>query len=118
MGKDNETIPFELFGWIECITRTAYDWVFNNILNNVHIEKNGDFSQISKIEHSGAMIIGTYDRFTYGDPSWFLENINNHTKYLSKNKLLFIQKTEHTYQRKEQEVSELLLNLIDEWRKN
>ena len=29
-GKDNEEIPFELFGWIECITRTAYDWVFNN----------------------------------------------------------------------------------------
>ena len=33
IGKDNEFIPFELFGWIECITRTAYDWVFDNILN-------------------------------------------------------------------------------------
>ena len=38
-GKDDEIIPFELFGWLECITRTAYDWVYNNILNNVHYEK-------------------------------------------------------------------------------
>ena len=99
-GKDNEEIPFELFGWIECITRTAYDWVFNNILNNVHVEKDGDFSQINNITHTGAMIIGTYDRFTYGDPSGFLENINNHTKNQEKNKLIFIEKTGHTYQRK------------------
>ena len=89
-GKDNDLIPFELFGWIECITRTAYDWVFNNILNNVHVEKDGDFSQINNIEHTGAMLIGTYDRFTYGDPSGFLENINNHTKHPKENKLIFI----------------------------
>ena len=117
LGKDKKVIPFELFGWIECINRTAYDWVFNNILNNVHAEKDGDFSQINKIEHSGAMLIGTYDRFTYGDPSWFLENINNHTKNPEKNELLFIEKTGHTYQRKEQEVAETLLNLINKWRK-
>ncbi len=117
LGKDKKVIPFELFGWIECINRTAYDWVFNNILNNVHVEKDGDFSQINKIEHSGAMLIGTYDRFTYGDPSWFLENINNHTKNPEKNELLFIEKTGHTYQRKEQEVAEALLNLINKWRK-
>lgn len=63
------------------------------------------------------MLIGTYDRFTYGDPSWFLENINNHTKNPEKNELLFIEKTGHTYQRKEQEVAETLLNLINKWRK-
>ena len=115
-GKDNEEIPFELFGWIECITRTAYDWVFNNILNNVHVEKDGDFSQINNITHTGAMIIGTYDRFTYGDPSGFLENINNHTKNPEKNKLIFIEKTGYTYQRKENEIADILLNLINEWK--
>lgn len=114
-GKDNSFIPFELFGWIECITRTAYDWVYDNILNNVHVEKNGDFSQINSIEHSGAMLIGTYDRFTYGDPSGFLENINNHTKNPKKNKLIFVKNTGHTYQRKEQEVAEALLDLIKSW---
>ena len=117
-GKDDEIIPFELFGWLECITRTAYDWVYNNILNNVHYEKDGDFSQIYNISHSGAMLIGTYDRFTYGDPSWFLENINNHTKEPKNNKLIYINNTGHTYQRKEQEVADALLNLINEWRKN
>ena len=50
---------------VECITRTAYDWVYNNILNNVHVEKDGDFSQINNIEHNDAMPIGTYGIFTY-----------------------------------------------------
>ena len=113
--KDNDIIPFELFGWVECITRTAYDWVYNNIFNNVHVEKDGDFSQINNIEHTDAMPIGTNDRFTYDDPSGFLENINNHYKYPKKNKLIFIPQTGHTYQRKEQEVAYTLLDLINEW---
>ena len=115
-GKDNEVIPFQLFGWVECITKTAYDWVYNNILDNVHVEKDADFSQINNITHSGAMIIGTYDRFTCGDPTGFLENINKHTKNPDKNKLLFIEKTGHVYKRKEQELSDILLNLINEWK--
>ena len=61
------------------------------------------------------MLIGTYDRFTYGDPSVFLENINNHTKNPKKNKLIFVKNTGHTYQRKEQEVAEALLDLIKSW---
>ena len=102
-----------MFGWIE--SRTAFDWVYNNVLNNVHVEKNGYFSQINNIIHTGVMIIGTYDRFTYGDPSGFLKNINNHTKEPNKNKLLFIEKTGQTYQRKENEISKMLLDLINEW---
>ena len=86
------------------------------ILNNVHVEKDGDFSQINNIEHTGVMLIGTYDRFTYGDPSGFLENINNHTKHPKENKLIFIQYTVHTYQRKEKEVAQALLDLLNEWR--
>ena len=115
-GKENEIIPFELLGWIQCTAKTAYNWVFNNILNNVHVEKNGDFSQINEINHKGAMLIGTYDRFTYGDPSGFLTNINNHTKYPKENKLIFIEKTGHTYQQKQQEVADIILKLIKEWR--
>ena len=46
------------------------------------------------------MIIGTYDRFTYGDPIGFLENINNHTKNPKKNKLLFVEKTGHVIGKK------------------
>ena len=62
------------------------------------------------------MLIGTYDGFTYGDPSRFLENINNHTKNPKENKLIFVQNTGHTYQRKEQEVADILSNLISNWR--
>ena len=113
--KDDEIIPFLLFGWFECTTKTAYDWVYNNILDNIYYEKDGDFSQIYNINHSGAMIIGTYDRLACGDPYGFLENINNHTKNKDKNKLLFIEKTGHVYQKKEQEIADILLNLIYEW---
>jgi len=114
-NKDNEIIPFLLFGWFECITKTAYDWAFNNILDNIHADKNGDFSQINNITHSGAIIIGTYDRFARKDPYGFLENINSHTKNPSKNKLLYIKETGHVYQKKEQEIADCLLNLINEW---
>lgn len=114
-GKENDIIPFYLLGWIRCTAKTAYGWVFNNILDNVHVESNGDFSQISKITHTGAMVIGTYDNFTYGDPSGFLKNINNHMQTAKENKLIFIERTGHTYQQKEQELADDLLNLIKEW---
>ena len=54
------------------------------------------------------MLIGTYDRFTYGNPKKFLENINNHIKNPEKNKLIYINETGHTYQRKEKQVAEKL----------
>jgi len=114
-NKDNEIIPFLLFGWYQCNAKSAYDWVYNNILDNIHYERDGDFNQINKIIHSGAMIIGTYDRLACGDPKGFLENINNHTINKDKNKLLFIENTGHVYQKKEQEIADLLLNLIKEW---
>ena len=62
------------------------------------------------------MLIGTFDRFCYGDPSGFLENINNHTKHPEKNKLIFVPQTGQTYQGKQQEVAEILLNLINNWK--
>ena len=114
-NKDNEIIPFLLFGWYQCTTKSAYDWVYNNILDNIHYDKDGDFSQINKITHSGAMIIGSFDRLACGDPIGFLENINNHTQNKEKNKLLFIEETGHVYQKKEREIANLLLNIIKEW---
>ena len=68
----------EIMGWVECIANTAYQWLFTSTLNNVHVEAYGDFSQVEQITHTGAMIIGTYGRFTYGDPAGFLSNINDH----------------------------------------
>ena len=114
-NKDNEIIPFLLFGWYECTVWTAYNWAYNNILDNIHTDKDGDFSQINNIIHYGAMIVGTYDRLTRGDPTGFLENINNHTKNPSKNKLLLVKETGHVYQGKEQEIADILLNLVTEW---
>ena len=59
--------------------------------------------------NTGVLLIGTYDRFTYGDPAGFLKNINDHMPTAAQNKLIFIEKAGHTYQQKEQEVADAIL---------
>ena len=116
-GDGGKMLPFPFMGWVECIADTAYDWQFSGLLNNVHTEKDGDFSQAEKITHSGALLVGTYDNFTDGDPSEFLRNLNRHLPTAEQNRLIFIEKTGHTYQMKHQEVADLILRQLQEWRK-
>lgn len=113
-GKGKDMLPFQLMGWVPCIADTANDWLFTQTLNNVHVEKEKDFSQTEQITHTGALLIGTYDNFTYGDPAGFLSNINNHIPTARENRLIFIEGTGHTYQRKEQETADKILGLMKE----
>lgn len=115
-GNGEKLLPFYFMGWVACIANTAYDWALTDMLNNVHVESDKDFSQIEQITHSGALLIGTLDTFTYGDPSGFLTNINDHMKTAAQNKLIFIENTGHTYQMKHQEVAEKITALVKEWR--
>ncbi|MBR3623204.1 MAG: DUF1749 domain-containing protein [Selenomonadaceae bacterium] len=115
-GDGGKMLPFPLLGWIACIANTAYQWVFDNILDNVHVEKDRDFSDVEKITHTGALVIGTYDNFTYGDPAGFLRNINEHMPTAKENKLIFLERTGHIYQQKEQELADKLSELIWDWR--
>ncbi|MBQ8969677.1 MAG: alpha/beta fold hydrolase [Bacteroidaceae bacterium] len=114
-GHAAEMLPFLLMGWVECTVGTAYDWVHSGLLNNVHTSPDGDFGQVSQITHTGALLIGTYDNFTDGDPSGFLRNINSHIPTAAHNRLLFIERTGHTYQQKHQEVADKILQLIRDW---
>ena len=115
-GDGDRKLPFPFMGWVQCIANTAYDWQFSGLLNNVHTEKNGDFSQAAKISHTGALLVGTYDNFTDGDPSEFLRNLNDHMPTAKDNKLIFIEKTGHTYQMKNQEVADDILKQLREWK--
>ena len=115
-GDGDQMLPFPFMGWVECIANTAWDWQFSGLLNNVHTAKDGDFSQAEKITHTGALLVGTYDNFTDGDPSEFLRNLNNHIPTHKHNKLIFIEKTGHTYQMKNQEVADDILHQLQEWR--
>lgn len=115
-GDGDKMLPFPFMGWVECIANTAYDWQFSGILNNVHTAKNGDFSQAEKVTHTGALLVGTYDNFTDGDPAEFLRNLNAHMPTAEQNKLIFIEKTGHTYQMKHQEVADDILHQLQEWR--
>ena len=117
-GNGNKMLPFLFMGWVERIADTAYDWQFSGLLNNVHTEKNGDFSQAEKMKHTGAMLVGTYDNFTDGDPSEFLRNLNAHMPTASENELIFIEKTGHTYQKKHQEVAEDIFYQIQKWKQS
>ena len=115
-GDSDKMLPFLLMGWVECTVATAYDWVHSGLLNNVHTSPDGDFSQVSQITHTGALLIGTYDNFTDGDPSGFLRNINSHMPTAAENHLLFIERTGHTYQQKQQELADKILALLQDWR--
>ena len=108
-------LPFPFMGWVDCIAYTAYDWLFSDMLNNVHTAKNNDFSQAEQITHSGALLVGTYDNFTDGDPTEFLKNLNSHMPTSAQNSLIFIEKTGHTYQMKHQEVADKILHQLQEW---
>ena len=114
-GKGQTMLPFELFGWLPCTADTAYQWLYSPVLNNVHQEADGDFSQIGQITHTGALLIGTLDRFTYGDPQSFLHNINRHFPSAEQNTLIFIENTGHTYQQKEQAMADKVLKVIQDW---
>lgn len=114
-GRGNDMLPFPLLGWLPCIADTAYQWLYTDTLDNVHVEADGDFSQVGNIRHTGALIIGTYDRFTYGDPVAFLSNINAHMPTAADNQLVIIDKTGHTYQGKEQDLAETILTLVLRW---
>lgn len=116
-GHGAEMLPFPLMGWVECQVATAYDWLLSGILNNVHTHPDGDFSQLERITHRGALLIGTYDNFTDGDPSGFLRLINSHLPSAAENRLIFIERTGHTYQQKHQELADDIMNLINEWTK-
>lgn len=115
-GDGDKMLPFSFMGWVECIANTAYDWQFSGMLNNVHTAHDADFSQAENITHNGALLVGTYDNFTGGNPSDFLRNLNDHMPTADQNKLIFIEKTGHTYQMKNQEVADDILAQLNEWR--
>ncbi|MBQ3670881.1 MAG: DUF1749 domain-containing protein [Treponema sp.] len=114
-GHGDERLPFDLLGWIPCIADTAHDWLFSDTLNNVHVEAGRDFSQVENVTHTGALLIGTRDNFTYGDPAGYLQNINEYFPTAVQNKLIYIEGTGHTYQQKEQETAERILECVKKW---
>lgn len=114
-GRTADMLPFPLMGWVECQVATAYDWLFSGLLNNVHTSPQADFSQVENLTHSGALLIGTYDNFTDGDPVGFLRLINSHMPSVDRNRLLFIERTGHTYQQKHQDLADLILKTLKHW---
>ncbi|MBE5775027.1 MAG: alpha/beta fold hydrolase [Clostridiales bacterium] len=115
-GDGEKMLPFPFMGWVDCIANTAWDWQFSGLLNNVHTARDGDFTQAGKVTHTGALLVGTYDNFTDGDPAEFLRNLNEHMPSAAENKLIFIEKTGHTYQMKHQELADDILRQLQEWR--
>lgn len=110
-GQGDKILPFAFMGWVICTANTAYDWL-SGVLDNTNGK---NFDRLEQITHSGALIIGTYDTFTDGDPAGFLKMINSHMKTASENKLIFIERTGHTYQQKHAEIAEIILKLVQGW---
>ena len=111
-GRGDKILPFYFMGWVLCTANTAHDWL-SGVLDNT---SGKNFDQLEQITHSGALIIGTFDTFTNGDPVGFLKMINSHMPTAQENKLVFIEQTGHTYQQKHKEIAEIIKNLALEWR--
>lgn len=114
-GQGDEMLPFPLLGWIDCVASTAAQWLFTDVLDNVHLGRDEDFSQVEAITHEGALLVGAYDTFAGGDPAGFLRNINDHMRAAERNRLVFIEGTGHTYQQHEQELADNVLGLVRAW---
>ena len=114
-GRGAQMLPFDLFGWLPCTVETAHQWLYTDTLNNVHSDAHGDFSQVERIQLSGALVIGTLDSFTYGDPKKYLRTINAHFAQRAANTLVFIPQTGHTYQGKEQQLADHVVRLVQAW---
>lgn len=114
-GRRAEMLPFPFMGWAPMVACTAWQWLWRNPLDNVHSDPDGNFSEVEKIRQTGALIIGTYDRFSYGEPKAFIELINSHTRHPDRNKVIFVQGTGHVYSEREQMLADIILNLVKDW---
>ncbi|MDE6267671.1 MAG: hypothetical protein K2M04_01145 [Muribaculaceae bacterium] len=61
------------------------------------------------------MIIGTYDRFSYGEPKAFIELINSRMKRKGENRVIFVEGTGHVYTQREQMLADIILDLARAW---
>ncbi len=114
-GRGGDMLPFPFMGWVDCTADTAWDWLYSGLLDNVSADPDADFSQCRQIVHTGALLIGTYDTFTDGNPIRFLQNINSQMPTAAQNRLVFIEGTGHTYQKKHQELADSILQLVHAW---
>ena len=115
-GRGGERLPFDLFGWIPCIADTAGDWLFSDVLDNVHPEPDGDFSQVSRIRVPGGLLIGSLDVFAGGEPVAFLRNLAAHFPDPARNRIVIIPGTGHTYQGKAAQTAREIAELVRRWR--
>lgn len=114
-GKASQLLPFRLFRWLSSTARTGSYWLTDDTLNNVHPESNGDFSQLESIQHCGALVIGTHDRFPGGNPVHYLKNINDHIPTKKKNQLIYMRNAGHIYRHQEKVLAQMILRLLNQW---
>lgn len=114
-GMGDKMLPFPFMGWAPMTAQTAWQWLWHNPLDNVHSDPDGDFSEVERIRQTGALIIGTYDRFSYGEPRAFIELINSHTLCPERNEVIFVEGTGHVYTEREQMLADIILRLARKW---
>lgn len=85
------------------------------MLDNVHPEPDGDFSQVSRIGTPGGLLIGSLDVFAGGEPVAFLRNLAAHFPDPARNRLVVIPGTGHTYQGKARETAREIAELVGRW---
>lgn len=114
-GAAAQRLPFKLFRWLSATATTGQRWLSDDTLNNVHPDRDGDFSQIASIQHRGALLIGTRDHFTGGQPRQYLLTINDHFQSPDENQVIYIANAGHIYRQHEDEVATKVLTTVERW---
>lgn len=70
---------------------------------------------MSEVTEQEKKLIKTQVERGDGDPSEFLRNLNDHMPSAKENDLIFIARTGHTYQGKNQEVADDILRILKKW---
>ena len=114
-GMGDRMLHFPFMGWGHLIAKTVWQWLWRNPLDNVHSDEDGDFSEVERIKQSGALIIGTYDRFSYGESKAFIELINSHMLRKDETEVTFVEGTRHVYTKRKQMLADIILSLVLKW---
>lgn len=112
-GKGEDILPF-LFGGFSPMTANTVLGFYNadNLKNCPVLSKQGETKSLYNIKPNGTFIIGSKDSVTGKSPKAFMEQLNNWTKYPSKNKVIEVEGASHIFYNMQDVYAQTVLDCI------
>ena len=116
-GRGENILPY-LFGGFSPMSANAVLSFYNafNLKNCPVISNDGETNSLSNIKINGSFIIGAKDSLTDGDPKGFMEKINSHCKFPSRNQVIVVPEASHIFYGMHEEYAQTVLECIEHQR--